>query len=125
MALWLSGIIFLLCCEMSKTEAAPEDSCPLGRMKGHCDKAKNKMPSATLSGRQESQEVDCCGFIPAVFDKARKIQKSEPLAQPESIPQPGSPTLLSVGDFRQNLRSYSTKTFARKKIFIMNRVLRI
>lgn len=125
MALWLSGIVFLLCCEMPKTQAAPEDSCPLSKMKGHCDKAKSKQPSITLSSLPDTREVDCCGFIPAVFDKARKIQKTEPLAQPAPVPQPGPSTQNIAIALREAFPNYHSKIIAGNKIFLKNRVLRI
>jgi hypothetical protein len=80
LALWISGIIFLLCCEITKAQAASMDNCPLSRMRSHCDKTKKNLASRILSNQRDTREIDCCGFIPAVFDKARKIQKIEQVA---------------------------------------------
>ena len=124
MALWLSGIVFLLCCEMPGAKAAA-DSCPMSRMQGHCDKAKKNRPSLVLRNAPDSQEIDCCGFIPAVFDKARKIQKIEPVAHTETTVQPGPPVFVSTNSFPQAPITYSSKLYARNKIFIKNCVFRI
>jgi hypothetical protein len=125
MALWLSGIVFLLCCELPKAEAAPADSCPLARMKGHCDKAKNAPPLLTLSNLPDTGEADCCGFIPAVFDKARKIQKIEPVAHTETAVMSAPPAAFAVQNTLRTVSVYRSNVANGKRIFIKNCVFRI
>lgn len=77
LAVWLSGIVFLLCCATPAVKAVETESCPLAK-KGHCKKSDGDKKSLRF-GNFGSGETgfDCCGFLPRVFDKVRKIEKAE------------------------------------------------
>jgi len=72
---WLSGVVFLFCCEMP-TEAAEGDFCPLSKAESHCDKTADEYTLLAVSERSNSA-FDCCGFLPVVFDKTRKLEPKQ------------------------------------------------
>lgn len=124
MALWLSGLVFLLCCEMPKAQASVDD-CPLGRMKGHCDKARNTPPLVTLSDMPDTEQADCCGFIPAVFDKARKIQKIEPIAHAETAVTPAPTANFNLPNSIRQKSAYLSNVANGRRTFVKNCAFRI
>lgn len=80
MATGLSGVLFLICCANMEAMAAEPEFCPLAKKSAHCDKAKpaDGVPSVTKPVTETP--VDCCGFLSAVFDKSRKVEKSQKVA---------------------------------------------
>ena len=80
MAIWLSGLVFLLCCHVQNTRAAEMDSCPLLKLGAHCDKADKEKDSEKVTRQNNETRVDCCGFIPAFFDKTRTIDNNQQVA---------------------------------------------
>ena len=119
MAIWLSGIVLVFCCDVRGGQAS-HGSCPLAKMSHHCDKAKQASTSAfAFDG------MGRCELLPAVFDKSRKVEQIEkqsaatpalavvrfslPLVRHVSVSP--IPTLVYVPD--------------RQGSFIRNRVLRI
>lgn len=80
LAVWLSGVVFLLCCTAPEAKAAETESCPLAK-KGHCQKSANDEKALRFeSFGSGGTSFDCCGFLPRVFDKFRKTEKSEQVA---------------------------------------------
>lgn len=77
LVIWLSGVVLLFCCGKMEARAAAEaDSCPLAKT-SHCDRqsgAENAVDFASF--QRESGAFNCCGFLPELFDKARKIEKN-------------------------------------------------
>ena len=73
MAVWLSGVVFLLCCQTTAAAMPDGDSCPMAKMSSHCDKMKQQNADSAVF---EAPPVNClnCGFLPVVFDKTRKIE---------------------------------------------------
>lgn len=73
MAVWLSGVVFLLCCQTMGATMPDGDSCPMAKMSSHCDKMKGQNANADVF---EAPPVNClnCGYLPVVFDKTRKIE---------------------------------------------------
>ena len=71
MAVWLSGFVFLFCCQEMKAVAADE-SCPLVKAGSHCDKAQQTSTNDAIEALRPAC-FDCCGFLPIVFDKSRKV----------------------------------------------------
>lgn len=87
MAVWLSGVVFLLCCAAMNSRVMAAESCPLAKMSAHCDKATKANTNAAVIELISENTAECCGFLPAVFDKARKLERvTEQLAiTPESV----------------------------------------
>jgi hypothetical protein len=77
---WLSGVVFLFCCETSKAKASEAESCPLSKT-NHCNKKSNEeIVSQLPSFQTENHIIDCCLFPSQVFDKARKLETNHPAA---------------------------------------------
>ena len=77
MTIWLSGIVFLVCC-VATASATEKEHCPLAKMsQAHCKKS-SAVGEAFLQKTPAGAAFSCCGFLPAVFDKARKLQNNEP-----------------------------------------------
>ena len=89
MSVWLSGIVFLFCCETMNAATSEADSCPLAKMSAHCDKTEKANTASVLVAGTQSDRVDCCGFLPAVFDKNRKLERDQKLSAP-------TPQLIAV-----------------------------
>ncbi|MEO8572904.1 MAG: hypothetical protein ABI481_02960 [Pyrinomonadaceae bacterium] len=126
MSVWLSGVVFLFACSMPMAISAAEH-CPRTKpASGHCNKTGNANTASQLVSNSGPQALSCCGFMPAVFDKTRKVERevhaSQPAAKP-AIPQlrlgPVSPR--SPG----TTRFYSSFSVVQNKIFIKHGVLRI
>src|SRR5436189_2501471 len=68
MALWLSGLLFLVACHAQSNE---EFSGPLMKMGAHCDFAERQKNAEKVTQPTTDDGIDCCGFISAFFDKRR------------------------------------------------------
>jgi hypothetical protein len=120
MILWLSGFLFLFCPQMTAKEF-----CPLAKGKSHCDKAKAENDSPLVSRESGSYSFDCCGFLPAVFDKSRKVEKNQKTAHPVAKIKVDLPKFVfTEKDFAVS-GSYNSASFSQNKIFIKNCVFRI
>jgi hypothetical protein len=126
MIFWLSGLLFLFCCEMpTHAQAAETDSCPLAKI-NHCDKktaGKNSLPSASLQA--ETNAFACC-ILPNIFDKARKIENVQPIADAAApaitISKPKF--LLAKIEF-EFPATYQSPVLSRNETYLKNRVFRI
>lgn len=124
LSIWLSGIAFLLFCQLP-AKAAGEDFCPLAKAsRGHCDRSSDKTKRELVSNGT-SQSFDCCSFLPAVFDKSRKLERGvkglvAPKAEDHTISRPrlAPITIRPPSD-------YTSYVPIRDRIFIRNRVFRI
>jgi hypothetical protein len=124
MAVWLSGLALLVLCPMP-ARAVASDHCPLAKKPAaHCNQSKQEAKSDLIS-RSSTQAFDCCGFIPAVFDKTRKVERDtkavEPAAKPATLNRPFLVALPPV----QIAPAYSSYVPVNDRIFIRNRVFRI
>lgn len=99
LAVWLSGIVLVICCKMPTANAAGAamESCPLAK-KSDCEKSAQE--SSGESFENESQTFDCCTFPAKVFDKARKIEVQPP------------PTIIS-----ETIETVAPKIFSFQKTF--------
>jgi hypothetical protein len=123
MILWLSGFLFLFCPQMPAMTA--KEFCPLGKGKSHCDKAKAENDSPLVSKESGYQSFDCCGFLPAVFDKTRKVEKNRQTIKLVDKVKVDLPKFaFTKNDFVVS-ESYHSALFSQNKIFIQNCVFRI
>jgi hypothetical protein len=123
MSLWLSGVALLLFCQLP-ARAAGSDFCPLARAsKGHCDHAAKTTKSKLISQRT-SEAFDCCGFIPAMFDKTRKVERHK---QPADIGEKPVPFRLKIRPVRRDWPKAVQASFqgVPGRIFIKHHALRI
>jgi len=125
MALWLSGVVFLICCGTMSGQSMDAEFCPLAVKSAHCDKTEAADSSAPGIERAETETVDCCAFLPALFDKNRKLERTE---QPETVSnQPiAARFYLSPTIVRQTESSAFTPHIPnRQNTFVKNCVFRI
>jgi hypothetical protein len=126
MALWLSGVVFILCCHLQNGYVAKRDSCPLVKLGAHCDKGQEKAKQPEIITRQsDDQGMDCCAFIPAFFDKTRTNDNHQQVAvaPPAAIPAP-SITVITRHDYAPP-RAYRSPSILKNDTFLKNRTFRI
>lgn len=124
MAFWLTGLVFLLCCGMMDSPASVE-FCPLAKAGSHCDKMKAEIDLPKFSGESDGFNFDCCGFLPQLFDKVRKLEKFQETAQVSDKLKIDLPRFSLVQNNFHLSENYYAPIFASNKIFIKNRVFRI
>ena len=83
MAFWLTGVAFLFCCEKINAATTGAEFCPLAKISAHCDKA-SKADAGNAAVSDGGHRVECCEFLPALFNKARKLEQ----VQKHSLPAP-------------------------------------
>jgi len=127
MALWLSGFVFLFCAIAMFGEPVDAASASMDGMSEHCKKAmaaKSENTTADVVERAE-ENIDCCAFFPAVFDKNRKLERTERAqlvsTQPAAVRFDAAP----VADKRPTLVRFTPYIPDRRYTFIKNRVFRI
>ena len=124
MTLWLSGFVFVFCCYASSTTAHQTDFCPMGKQAHHCDTPmdQNDVPDAV--GRLEGICFDCCGYLPAVFDKARKVDRPAPVTAP--LRAATTTRTLTVTPVKELPASeYRARLADKSRTFISTQVFRI
>ena len=124
LAFWLSGFVLLFCCGAMETRAETE-FCPLAKAKSHCDKTDKAKTDAPVFSADAGLKFDCCGFLPAVFDKARKIEKNQQTANVAERMKIERPVFSFARSDSASRNFYRPPPFQQKKIFIKNRVFRI
>lgn len=125
MVFWLSGVLFLLCCGTMQGQAESE-FCPLAaKGRSHCDRAKKDSGLPSFSKESGNLKMDCCGFLPAVFDKTRKIEKIEQVAQPADKIKVDLPKFSFTKNEFRVVADYNPPVSKWEKIFIKNCVFRI
>jgi hypothetical protein len=126
MTLWLSGIVFILCCHLQNGYVAEGDSCPLVKLGAHCDKDQEKAKHPEIITRQsDDQGMDCCAFIPAFFDKTKTNDNHRQVAAtaPAVIQTPSI-----IGITRPSYappHAYHSPPIPKNDTFLKNRTFRI
>ncbi len=125
LAVWLSGAVFLFCCEMPKAKASETESCPLKKA-SHCDKkSTGETVSQFASFGTENHTIDCCRFPSQVFDKARKLETNQQPASVSAIVEVPSSKFAFFKTESQSPISYQTVISNRGSTFLRNCVFRI
>jgi len=126
MIFWLSGVLFLFCCGTMEARAADAELCPLAAKGGsHCNKSKKENGAPVVSKRSGDSNFECCGFLPAVFDKTRKIEKIQKIAQPAAKIKVELPEFSIVENNFGLVPDYRPPPLKQYKVFIKNCVFRI
>lgn len=124
LAFWLTGLVFVFCCGMMEAPASVE-FCPLAKAGSHCDKMKAETALPKVSDESGGLSFDCCGFLPQLFDKVRKLEKFQETARvPDKLKFELPQFSLAQNDF-QSAEIYQPPIFRSSKIFIKNCVFRI
>jgi hypothetical protein len=124
LAVWLSGFVLLFCCGTMEAKTAETEFCPLAKAKSHCNKTNADENQTSFSG-ESSSNFNCCNFLPAVFDKVRKIEKTKRIAPIADKIKVESPRFLPVKNNFERAENYRKHFFYQEKIFIKNCVFRI
>lgn len=123
-AVWLSGFVFLFCCHASLAASHVKDSCPMGKQAHHCDLPMEQADDATPADSIDGVCVTGCGYLPAVFDKARKVDQPAPVTAPERVAV--TPRLITPRPARAPLVTvYRARLADKSRTFISNQVFRI
>lgn len=103
--------------------ASSKAACPLAEVSDHCKRSAEKNTDAV--SRLDLAVPTCCEFLPAVFDKARKIERAERVSA--IVSKPLSIRRLEVAVVAKPSVSvrYSSPLIDQHEIFIRNRVFRI
>ena len=124
MTVWLSGFVFIFCCYANSTVKMMTESCPMHAASHHCDGMMEQNDASNTVGRVEAVCFDCCGYLPAVFDKARKVDQSVPVTAPERVaitPRPITPRPIRA----TLLPAYQARLTDKSRTFISTQVFRI
>lgn len=98
MAIRLSGVVFLFCCQEINGKAMEGDSCPLAKLSAHCDKAeKNKTSRFTTNQTDELHRHRHCR---AVLDSHAVPRPSEATGGQETKQQCNARLLTSNRSLR-------------------------
>jgi len=125
LAVWLSGVVFLFCCEMPNAQASEAESCPLKKT-SHCDKkSTGETVSQYASLETENETVNCCRFMSQVFDKARKLETNQQPAEVAAVVKMLLPKFSFLKTNSQSLTAYQSVIRNRGSTYLENRVLRI
>jgi hypothetical protein len=124
LAVWLSGFVLLFCCGTMEAQSAEAEFCPLAKAESHCKKINADENQTSFSGKSDLV-FDCCNFLPAVFDKVRKIEKTKRIAQIADKIKIESPPFLPVKNNSERAENCHKSSFYQEKIFIKNCVFRI
>ena len=122
---WLSGIVFLFCCEMPKAQASTTESCPLAK-KNDCSKQSNVETISDFTLLQTNhQSFDCCKFLTLVFDKARKVEKTQKAETAITIVKVFQPLFSAVNHQFPPKKNFHPIVINRENIHLKNCVFRI
>lgn len=124
LAVWMSGIVLVICCQMPSVKAADAEmeSCPLAK-KGDC--AKSSQSNSGESFGNESQSFDCCVFPAKVFDKAKKIEIQPQTAEAVEKIEIAAPKEFIVRRTFTSPKIHQSFIRNRGSTYLQNRVFRI
>lgn len=131
LAVWMSNIVFLFCCETPKAQATEVESCPLAK-KGHCHKSASGTSSKDENALQlesfqnNDSAFDCYRFLPRFFDKVRKVEKGEQIiVAANTKPEVKSLSLAFIKNRPIAFSNYHPRPLSGSGTYLKNRVFRI
>ncbi len=123
--IWLSGIVFLLCCEMPGAQASNVESCPLAKTE-HCSKQSSVEINSDFALLQTTRPAfDCCNFLSLVFDKTRKIEKAQKTVTAQTNVKVFQPVFSVLNRQFPASKNFHSFVINRENIHIKNCVFRI
>lgn len=128
MALWLSGFVFLFCAIAMYGEPVDAESVSMDGMSEHCKKAmaaRSAKNAGDVVERAAGDNVDCCAFLPGVFDKNRKLERAEKAQVVSTQPTAVRFDAVPVVNQRPTFVTFKPYVPDRQYTFIKNRVFRI
>jgi hypothetical protein len=127
LAVWLSGVAFLFCCETRKAQASglEAENCPLAKAHNSCNKSANKHQSQFASIETERAILECCKMLPQIFDKARKIEKVQKAGQIAASAKVSRPKFLFVKYEFKRPKTFHSLVLNREDTYLKNCIFRI
>lgn len=125
LAVWLSGVMFLFCCEATKSKVSGTESCPLAQSHLCHKQQKSENASQLASFQTEYQTANCCRFPSQVFDKARKLETNHQPAEVTTIVKIPAPKLFPVKREFSRPKIYRSLVLNRGSTRLVNCVFRI
>jgi hypothetical protein len=123
LVVWLSGVVFLFCCETSEANVSEAESCPLKKA-SHCNKKSTDETTSQIALlAAENHTIDCCRFPAQVFDKARKFETNQQKAKVSAIVKISPPEFATFKikphstSFHQSVIRDRGSTFLRNCVF--------
>ena len=123
MVMWLSGVVFLILCQGQTANSM--ESCPLVRLGAHCDKADKEKDSEKVTKQSNETGIDCCAFIPALFDKTRTVYSNQQVVLINPSTTVANPRLVPVQINFPPAYRYSSTVLLKNNTFLKNRTFRI
>lgn len=127
LAVWLSGVLFLVCCGVSfaKNDKSEAATCPLAK-KGHCSRSAKSGDGERLTfSLKDTSTTDCCAFLSLVYNKNRKTESSIQIAELPAKTGLKEPAFVIVKTSIAVAVSYRPPFFDRSETYLKNRVFRI
>ncbi len=122
---WMSGILFLFCCDSIKAQTAEAESCPLAKTK-HCSKqAASENNSESASVQTERQALNCCRFLPLIFNKAVNIEKTQKIVTVLESVKISQPVFSIINREFAAQRTFPSVVINRENTHLKNCVFRI
>ena len=125
MALWLSGVVFLVCCHMRNANAAETEFCPLAKLGVHCDKVEKAKDTERITTQGNEPGMDCCAFIPAFFDKTRTSENGAQVVFSAPPPSLVRPRLVPIQTRFSPTYSFRSTVLPKSSTFLKNCTFRI
>lgn len=122
---WLSGVVFLFCCEKLYAKSSFAPKCPLERLSKHCDKTNRNDLVRPSSEPSHGGCENCCVFLPAVFDKARKIESAQNQQAIRAQIPSAAVSFHPFGYVERNATVPPLRVFDMRRTFVKNCVFRI
>lgn len=126
---WMSGILFLFCCETARVEAAEAESCPLAKA-SHCHKQSSKQTaggggSQSVSIEPAQHAVDCCRFLPHIFGQSASIEKNQKIVSTAAAIKVLQPKFSIINRQFFAPKNFQSVVINRAETYLKNCVFRI
>jgi len=122
---WMSGILFLFCCDSLKVQATEAESCPLAKI-NHCSKqTASENDSQSASVQPEHRALDCCRFLPLVFNNSVKVEKTQKIGMAVAGVKVSQPAFSIINRVFPAQRTFHSVVINRENTHLKNCVFRI
>lgn len=125
MAIWLSGFVFLFCCDDISARITDAGSHQPDKMSAHCHADGDQTSHSVRKQTSEHEEFDCCGFIPMLLDKTRKVESNEQIVAVSPAVVVEKPILIPRQSVSASVISYRSAVLFRNDTYLKNRTFRI
>jgi hypothetical protein len=110
---------------MPKAQASNGESCPLAKTR-HCSKPSTLEVNPDFALLQTTQPAfDCCNFLSLVFDKARKIERTQKIVAAQTNVKVFQPVFSILNRQFSEPKNFHSFVANRENIHIKNCVFRI